>query len=418
MSNNQDASFFYRKGLYFEEGKKYDDALENYNKAYLLEPNNSNYINELGRIYGLKENYEKAEELFRQALLLDPNNTHYLLNLQIVYSRSLQFDKAIKIYKKLESINPNFETAKYHISDVYLRKGDFTNGFKYIQSRYKVLSNLYSPVLNKLWNGEPLGNRTLYIHREMGFGDDIQFARFLPLLEKIEGKKIFMCHDHLRDLLKHINGPDDFYVTNDFDNNAYHVFLFDLLRIFDIKTDDLSKTKLPYIFADKRLSSGWSTYFDKFRGLKIGFAWEPRLDRATHLKRRFPLEFFYNLLDIPNITLFSLQKGNSIQKFNDMPQHERFVDLSSFIKDFSDTAAIVDNLDLVISIDTALVHLAGAMNKPVWVLLDKRGEWRWLENIDYTPWYKSARVFRRAISSNDQDVLTKIKSELNKIIYF
>jgi tetratricopeptide (TPR) repeat protein len=418
LNQSQDPIIHYRRGVYFEERKKYDEALDSYKQAYLLDPNNSTFLNELGRIYGLKENYTQAENFFKKALIIEPKNLHFLLNLQIVYSKSYQFDKAIKIYRIIESIDPNFETAKYHISDVYLRKGDFLNGFEYIRSRYKVLSNLYSPVLNNLWNGEPLGDKTLYIHREMGFGDDIQFSRFFPLLEKIEGKKIFMCHDTLRPLLSNMKGPDDFYVTDDFDTNCYHVFLFDLLRIFSIKIEDLPMTKFPYIFPEKRLSLGWDSYFNKFKGLKIGFAWEPRLDRATHLKRKFSLEFFYSLLEIPNITLFSLQKGNTLQKFNDVPTHERFIDLGNFIKDFSDTAAIMDNLDLVISIDTSIVHLAGAMNKPVWVLLDKRGEWRWLEDIDYTPWYPSARLFRRTISSSDEDILTKIKSELKKIIYF
>ena len=253
----------------------------------------------------------------------------------------------------------------------------------------------------------------LHVHSEQGLGDTLQFCRFLPLLKSKNGHISFKCHPQLANLMKSCEGYDSISVDETFlvEEGTLNVLLLSLPKIFKINLDTLPN-KVPYLKADEKLVKKWQEKFSSIEGLKIGFAYEPKIDSTTHKTRSCPVKHFYNLLQHENITLFSLQKGTPIEKISDFPKNERFIDLYDEINDFSDTAAIMENMDLIISIDTSVVHLAGALGRPTWNLLHSKPDWRWLLDRIDSPWYPTMKLFRQKIKGDWDSVFEEINKEL------
>lgn len=404
-------------GLIFYSRKNYAEAVKKIEKAISLKADCALFYGNLGMVYDAFGKEERAAQNFLRALEIDANYNkaslaHY--NLGIYFKECGDFEKAIDHYTKAIEIDPGFYDARWNRTLMLLLLGNFNDGWKDYDSRFRKKDPVDSRVFSKpRWDGSDLGGKRILVLSEQGLGDNIQFVRYLSLVEKKGGKIILECRDELRKLFeqfscveKFVRFGDDFS-KEDFD---YYCYLLDLPEIFetDLNTIPLD---VPYIRADKKLVENFKIKFDKDK-FKIGIVWAGNPEHSNDKNRSITFEDFKFLEGVFGVKVYSLQKGKAASQFSS----DKFVDLNNFILDFSDTAGVLDNLDLIISVDTAVVHLAGAMGKPVWVLLPFVPDWRWLINRRDSLWYPSTRLFRQKSKGIWKDVFEEVKRELGDLL--
>jgi hypothetical protein len=266
-----------------------------------------------------------------------------------------------------------------------------------------------------MWDGKPLNGKTILIHTEQGFGDTIQFIRYLPMVQAQGGRVIFECLRDLICLLKNGTGFDKIIEQKSsgklYEQFDVHVPLLSLPGLFGTTVGSIP-SDIPYIDADPGLIDQWRIRLDDDHKCKIGIVWAGNLNHKNDHSRSCSLSDFATLAGIPELSIYSLQKGPASVEVNKWPGGEKIIKLDSEIHDFADTAAIIANLDLVISIDTVVAHLAGAMGKPVWTLLPFVPDWRWLLNRNDSPWYPSMRLFRQTRANDWAGVFKRLKQTL------
>ena len=311
---------------------------------------------------------------------------------------------ASKCYKKAVALNPENINAQIGLALSYLKMKNYKEGWKYFESRNSFIMQGASDLIKPLWLGEPIQDKILYVYYEAGFGDTIMFARFLPLLKNKCKKVLFMpqpeCLKLFEDSQLGVEVLSQNICPSDFD---FHIPMRSLPYALKVSTE---------VTDDKYLKADLSKvevkkYFDN-NDFKIGINWQ---GNSGDIKRKIPLKSFYKLFDLPKTKIYSLQVGEGSQQLAGM---ENIIDLGSTFNDFSDTAAAVENLDLIISNDTSVAHLAGALGKNCWVLLPFVSDWRW--GVDRTcSWYKSLKLFRQKDSGNWDDPFAEVYEELKKM---
>lgn len=283
----------------------------------------------------------------------------------------------------------------------------------------KVHSYGYSNHL--LWDGTNIKGRTILLYGGT-YGDEIQFIRYAPLVAECGARVVFVCLKELVSLLKSVTGIHQILSSDeplpDFD---VHCSIRSLPIVFNTSTETVP-SKVPYITVSSLLINEWrhKVLHDESK-LKIGLVWTSGGTPSDHMgwlmkKKSFPLEVFSLLAQLGDISFYSLQKGWASEQTKNPPKGMELFDYTAEIQDFSDTAALIENLDLIISVDTAVAHLAGALGKSVWTLLDAGSDWRWLMNREDCPWYPTMRLFRQSSEGNWESVMTKVKDELLKLL--
>ena len=413
--NNPDA--LHLSGLILHQQGKHQEAIELLKKAIYIKPNIAIYHGNLAMAYQSLGNEEDSSIHFNKALEIDPkyDNAHLAnYNLGIDLAEKGKFSEAIKHYNKAIELSPNIADSHWNKSLILLLRGEFKNAWANYEYRFKKQNPTDSREFGKSkWKGQHLNNRKILIATEQGFGDSIQFIRYLPLVKEKGGHVIFECKKELISLFNNFPGINQLVEK---DNNIplnveydYYIHLMSLPGIFNT-TIKAIPNKIPYLKANPSLQKNLSSKFQTDK-LKIGIAWAGNPEQENDKNRSATLDIFKPLKKIPNIRLFSLQVGKPSEQLND----PEIIDLSPHIKDFADTATLIENLDLIISIDTSVAHLAGAMGKPTWVLLTKIPDWRWLLNRTDTPWYPTMKLFRQKIKGSWEPVITEICSNIKTI---
>lgn len=415
VPNNPDA--LHLLGLIAYQVKKYEPALEYVSKAVKLKPYSSTYIGNLGMIYEALGNEEESTKNFHKALKINPTyaNAHLAhYNLGIFYKDKENILKSLEHYNKAIELKNNFSEAYWNRGLLFLLLGKYENGWKDYEHRFKKRDSTDSRIFNKpRWDGSSL-NKKILIVTEQGFGDNIQFIRYLKLIKEKEMHIILECKKELINLFKSMPEIDEVIEK---ENNTipninfdYYVHLMSLPKIFNTNLQTIPN-EFPYIKADPTLSNKFKkiTNSNKF---KIGIVWSGNPKQEDNKKRSINPNHFYQLSDIPNIKLISLQKGEASKQLT----NKNILNLEKEIKDFADTSAIIENLDLIISVDTSVAHLAGAMNKPTWTLLTSIPSWQWLLNRKDSPWYPSMRLFRQKKQGSWNSVFNEVKDELRNIV--
>ncbi len=422
------ATAHYNRGLALEDLKRPADALSSYDKAIALKPDYAEAYNNRGN--ALKNLNHPADALAScdKAIALKPdyamahnNRGNALLDLKRPEDALASYDKAI-------ALKPDFAEAHWNQSLCLLLLGRFEQGWRQYEWRKKgdkAIATRSFP--QPLWLGEEkITGKTLFIWWEQGLGDTIQFCRYAKLAEARGAKVIMSVQQPLHGLLKQISptiqiiGPDE--VPTDFD---YHCPLLSLPLAFRTTLETIP-ANIPYLRANVEKSLFWKEKLGEKSKPRIGLVWsggfrpnQPDL-WAVNSRRNIPLAKLVALKN-PKIEYHSLQKGQPAEA--ELAELKRtkwdgpdIIDFTSLLNDFSDTAALVENLDLVIAVDTATAHLAGAMGKPVWILNRFDTCWRWLLDRDDSPWYPSARLFRQQQIGNWAGVIDRAKNELRSVI--
>ena len=349
-------------------------------------------------------NYEKSREI-------NPDSSWININLGFAWAEKGDLSKARTYYQKALELEPNFPDSHLNLSFVWLLLGDLKLGFQEYNWRWQADKALFLIQAEKLWDGSNLEGKKILIYTEQGYGDTIQFIRYIPLVKKQGGRITLVCQKPLVRLLEKIPEIEqclEGIVNLTFDVNAP---LLELPRIFGTTLDNIpppiKNLNIPEIPSIK-LESPERNY------LKVGIVWMTKQDSPTAVKRSCKLMNFQYLLDVAGVSFYSLQKepGVDLKLLKTLP----ILDLSSQLNDFADTAGIITKLDLVITVDTAVAHLAGTLGKPVWILLPFVPDWRWMLDRNDSPWYPTMRLFRQPKRGDWNSVLIEVKEALMEFI--
>ena len=392
-------------GVALKELGEFDCAVASLKEALEINPdlaeahlNLGNALKELGQL-------EDAVMSYHRTLEIEPNLAEAHSNLGIALHDIGQLDEAIACYQKALTIKPDLADTNVNLSLLLLSLGKYAEAWPKYEFRYHPNTKTKHVILPDLpfprWQGESLDGKSLMIWPEQGFGDEIQFARYIPMLKSRGVSRItLVCAQPLMALLQNINGVDILVTPSkalSIPHHAYWTFPMSLPLHFATTVETIP-AKLPYLSVLSERLDMWRNRLPK-GGPNVGLVWKGNAEHKNDANRSLPgLSTLAPLWSLPGVTFVSLQKGQGEDEAATPPTGQPILHLGSGIQDFADTAAIVAQLDLVICIDTAIAHLAGALGKPCWVLLSAIGtDWRWLRERTDSPWYPGViRLFRQS----------------------
>ena len=349
----------------------------------------------------------EASRLYRMAVALTPEDPVAHYNLGNAGRQRLDLGDALGRYGRATDLDPGYSTPRWNDAITRLMAGDWTTGFFRYEWRWRDLESPI-PIYAPWWQGEPLAGRRIVLLGEQGFGDMIHFARYARAVVENGGRVVLECYPQLRRLFSTLSPGIELIDLGASPGQVdLQAALMQLPPIFG-STPAGAYAPVPYLspLADgPRLPAAPARF-------KVGLVWagNPRIEKFH--KRSATLEEFAPLLDVPGVAAYSLQIGPRVADVGRLGLHDRIQDLAPLVRDFADTAALVDQLDLVIAVDTAVAHLAGALGKPVWMLPTYVPDWRWLLGRDDTPWYPTMRLYRQAEDRRWPPVIARIARDL------
>jgi FkbM family methyltransferase len=403
-------------GSALEEVGRYDEAIVTLQEALRIKPDFSKAHNNLGIAYWYLGRYDEAAGSYRRAIELMPEMAEAHNNLGNVLRDQGNLDEAEACYRQAADLKPNYADPHWNQSLVWLLEGDFERGWAEYEWRWKLKNFKPRQCPQPSWDGSSLEGKTILLAAEQGLGDTIQFIRYAPLLKERGARVLAEIQRPLRQILSTAPGIDQLLVQGEatpaFDT---HVTLLSLPRLLGTRLDSVPAS-VPYLSADPALVEKWRDDLTSLPGFKIGIAWKGSPQNRTDRGRSLPLRLFENLARVPGVTLVSLQKGQGIEQIAEVSDRFQVIDfgdrLDAEAGPFMDTAAIMRHLDLVITCDSSLAHLAGALGAPVWIALMLTPDWRWLNGRDDSPWYPTARLYRQTRVGDWPDVFDRMASAL------
>jgi Tfp pilus assembly protein PilF len=405
-------------GIAFQAQGKLNEAVDSYRRALELKPANEVGHSNLGTAFLDQGKLDKAIDSFHRALELKPNLPDVHKNLGNAFRQLGQFDDALIRYSRALELSPDYADVHFDRSMLRLLLGDFQGGWPEYEWRWKTKQLVEREFSQPRWDGNPLEERTILLHAEQGFGDTLQFVRYAALVKQKSptATVIVQCQRSLANLLARCPAIDRLIAEGDqvppFD---FHLPLLGSPNVFQTMLTSIPRN-VPYLFADRELVGLWREKMADISGLRIGINWEGRPGPGEQRLRNIPWEKFAALAELPGVRLIRLQKSEGSEEAAGAQQRLHFVDPGPDFDisrgAFMDSAAIMMNLDLVISSDTAVPHLAGALGVPVWVALPFIPDWRWLLDRSDSPWYPTMRLFRQKKAGDWAGVFEDIKVAL------
>jgi len=405
--NRSDPDIHSNLGNALAEKGNLEEAIAAWRQAIALAPDRPEALFNFGNMMKDRGQLDEAIAAYRQAIALRPDYADAHNNLGTVLKDKGDLIEAIACYQKVLAINPGLPEAHGNLAQTLLVRGEFERGWEEFEWRWKCKDRPSPPrnFAQPEWDGSPLEGRTLLLHTEQGFGDNLQFIRYLPLVAQRGGEIIVECYAELQRFFQQLNGRCRIVARGQaLPNFDVHLPLLSLPRLFATNLTNIPKT-IPYLHADAEETGRWQQRLAGYSAFtKIGLAWAGSPTHQNDRNRSILFAKLAPLIRMPGARFFSLQKGNQAAR--------ELIDWSAELKDFADTAALIANLDLVIAVDTAVVHLAGAMGKPVWTLLPFAADWRWLLEREDSPWYPSMRLFRQPALGDWDSVIKRVADEL------
>ena len=409
-------AFHFQRGNELYSQGKIEDAVTAYRQCVALQPEFPNARFNLGVALGDAGLYAEAAEVLQQVVDAEPERAQAHNSLGFAFARRREIKKAIAAYERAIELEPKYAQAHMNLGMCLLQAGDYTRGFVEYEWRRQTpqFPTVRSP--HPSWDGRPAPEKTLLIYNEQGAGDAIQFARYLPLVAERCKKLIVACRPDLMTLFATIPGVGDICApvdikVGDFDT---HLPMLSLPHVFGTTLATIPSST-PYIDAGalRRRKENPALALPSSAHAKIGIVWAGSPINRTDRQRSCAVEQFLPLLRSPGTEFFSLQKGEHAKDLANLPSEIFVRDLDPLLGDFGDLAVLVDQLDLVITVDTAAAHLAGSLAKPVWTVLSAEvADWRWGLNGASTPWYPSMRLFRQEAAGDWAGVFKHVAEEL------
>lgn len=392
-----------------------------YRRSIELAPTYSETHLNFGALLAGKKRFDEAEIAYLQAISLNPDAPAGWSNLGVLYACMKREDEAEQCYHTAMLLDDSYATARFNLSYLLLRQGRFEEGWLSLEAR-----NWYAPLAAQLvcprWQGEPLYGKSILIGCEAGHGDMIQFCRYAAVLKSQGAASItLICHPALKTLFAAVvEGVDRIVSLDEQIPSSGWDFWTPLLSIpYHCKTRlDTIPANIPYLYSEQSRIDEWAALLPK-DGLRIGLVWKGSPQFENDADRSLPsLDVLAPLGVVAGVSYISLQKGAGEHEAMHPPEGLRLTHIGPQLRDFADTAAVVSNLDLVICVDTAVAHLAGALGKPCWVLLpDYKTDWRWMKDRTDSPWYPDTmRLFRQSATGDWDAVVSRVISDLEQLV--
>jgi tetratricopeptide (TPR) repeat protein len=413
------AEFHHDLGNVFLEQEQWEAAVNCYRQAIALRPSDTAYTN-LGNALSKLGQFETALQNLQAALSLNPHNpvTHDVLGVMRMEQGDLE--QALMHLRQAVFLAPNSADTHYNLALALLAQGDLRAGFAEHEWRWHTKKWVPALFPQPLWDGSPLAGKTIMLHAEQGFGDTIQFIRYLPLVKARGGRIVAACQPPLKPLLALLPDVEHLIIPGDdlpeFDVQAPLLSLPYLLGT----TLETIPAQIPYLPVPTCACQSLELLPDT--RMKVGVVWASGRrggDRASlrfYEQKSCPILSYARLFAVAEISFYSLQVGENAADLAQLEGEYPLQDLSPQIQDFADTTALIVQMDLVISVDTAVAHLAGALGKPVWLLLPLGADWRWMRKRQDSPWYPTMRLFRQAQLGDWEGVIDRVTAALKRVV--
>jgi tetratricopeptide (TPR) repeat protein/ADP-heptose:LPS heptosyltransferase/glycosyltransferase involved in cell wall biosynthesis len=415
------ANIYHNLANALESIGEFAEAIGTYREAINLSPDLAEAYYNLARLLNEQGQTEEAIAHYKEAINYNPQFFQAYSNLGNIFKELNQLSEAIYYYEQAIELKPDYAEAHWNLGITLLLNGDLQRGFAEYEWRWQTADFPRRSFPQPLWDGTPLNGQTILLYSEQGLGDRIQFIRYVSLVAQQGGRIIVECSPPLARLFQTLPYVEEIVIKGEplpeFD---YHCPLMSLPYIFGTTLETVT-ANIPYLYNHiPPLSKGWlgGDPILLNPNFKIGIVWAGNPQHKKDALRSCDLKYFLPLLDLPGVTFYSLQKGDQVKdlapdggsplqrgEFNPdggFPEDRgesiisRIENLDKRLNDFADTAAVVAQLDLVITVDTSVVHLVGAMGKPVWLLLGNHQDWRWMLGREDSPWYPTMRIFRQS----------------------
>jgi len=409
-------------GMVLDERGMTGEAEHHYRHSISVNPFIARTHMNLGVLLAGRKRFEEAQAEYRQALDLMPDSPEAWTNLGVLQACRKQEREAEQSYRTAIELDPGHRAAYFNLSYLLLRQGRYDEGWQCFERR-RWYVNLENSLRCPRWKGEPLGGRTILIGFEAGHGDMIQFCRYAAVLKKKGASRVdIVCHPALRTLFANMDGVNRVLAAEEsFESPEWDFWTPPLSIPYHVKTRlDSIPADIPYLRADEGLAEKWSGVLSAVGPpgeVRVGLVFKGNPRFENDVERSLPsLKTLGPLWDAKGVRFISLQKGQGEDEAADPPDGLPLVNLGSRITDFADTAAVVVNLDLIICVDTAVAHLAGALGRDCWVLLpDYKTDWRWLDGRTDSPWYPGVmRLFRQKTMGDWTGVVDEVRLSLKE----
>ncbi|HMK32083.1 MAG TPA: tetratricopeptide repeat protein, partial [Nitrosopumilaceae archaeon] len=407
----------------YQKNEQFTQAIVCYEEIISEEPYNISALFQLGHCYLAIGEKEKALDAFNSIVQIEPNAIAAQYNLGYTYKTFGDLDKAIEIYQKVLQTCPDYEPAHLALGFAYITQGDFENGWQQ-HSRYLRQSGKNGDILRSLLENEDIIYKKILLRHEGGLGDTLNFIRYAELFHQMGADVIVSCQKQLIPLLSRCSYVDQF-IPAGVQMPAYDAdaTLMSLPAIFE-DTQETVPQNIPYIFADPALVTYWHQQLAQDTNFKIGLCWQVDVhndqSKLPIARRGYPLAEFAVLANIENVSFYSLQRYDGTEQLATLPEQFKlhvFENLDEKSGPFMDTAAIIKNLDLIITVDTAIAHLAGALGCDVWLLHPyATADWRWIHRRTDSYWYPTIRIFKQHEPFGYTNVLKEVKQELIRLL--
>jgi uncharacterized protein (TIGR03032 family) len=386
---------FHRGNELYRKGEL-DAAIDAYRQCVAIDPTFPNVRYNLGVALGDAEQYDEARLHLEQVIDSEPERAEAYNSLGHVANGRGKPHEAVRHYETAIDLQPEYAQAHFNLGMTLLKLGDFERGWQEYDWRWKTRQFLPFQCPHPKWDGSAIRDKTLLIHAEQGAGDAIQFARYLPLAAERCRKLMLVCAHDLMPLFSTLPGLGEIRDAGSIKVSEFDTWLplLSLPRVFGTRLDNIP-AEVPYIDVDAiRRQKATSLHIHSAR-FKVGIVWAGSSTHRNDKHRSCELNDFLPLLRTDGVSFFSLQKGEHAKELAGLPSDVAVHDLSPELADFGETALFIQEMDLVIGVDTAVIHLAGALGKNVWTLLSYLPDWRWMLEGDKTPWYPTMRLFRQ-----------------------
>lgn len=383
------------RGVMFAAMGRYLDAVWCYRDAIGCNPNGAGIWTNLGNALTQLKHVRGAVYCHQRAIALATGETSLLHhNLGNALAEAGRHGEAVAAFSRAIEQKPDYHMARWDRGRSYLYLGNYKSAWPDYEVRLITGQLPPKKLPGKQWRGEPYGGKRLVLVVEQGFGDTLWVARYLPRTKALGGELIIECQRELIPLIETMGVADAFIPRDEpLPPADYHCYLCSLPGLFT--PDFASIPTLPYLIAPRDRVAKLRPLFEQAGArLKVGVVWSGSITFKKNQERAQPLMRFFQAFALPGVQLYSLQKGPRLTELTSLPRGGPIIDLNPHLDDFADTAAAISQLDLVIMTDSAVAHLAGAMGKPVWVLLGWVAHWLWLLDRTDNPWYPAMRLFR------------------------
>ncbi|TAK91698.1 MAG: tetratricopeptide repeat protein [Burkholderiaceae bacterium] len=425
--NPHQISALFNLGVLYDSLEQFDLSIDFYRRCLLLDDSHTMAAFNMGIALRHVGELEESLIYFQHILQREPHHTGALQNLGASFQELGRNQEADECYARALQLDPDVAEVRYNRSLLTLARGDYAKGWEEYEARWvgafsarKHLRQFQQPQ----WRGEDISGQTILLYAEQGQGDTLQFIRYVPMVKARGARVIVDCQPSLVRLLRTMPGIDDIFskgeVTPDHPPFDVQCALLSLPRAFGTTLKTVP-ADIPYLHADPAMVEQWRALLPQDKTLKVGLVWagNPRrfslqlnlIDqrRSLHLAQLAPLA------QCEGVTFISLQVGEGAAELKQAPAGLNVLDLTDRITDFADTAALIENLDLVISVDTSVAHLAGALGKKVWLLSRHDACWRWMTEREDSPWYPTLRLLRQATPGDWQPVIDRVVTELHAL---